>query len=360
MVTFRYHTTQTLNFVEKAAAQIVDKDYQLLIKLFSNLRISGPNSSPINPSIPGPSSFKSSNYLGDNQAIKFPVSGRHILQARRKNTRLYRQVQMKDRTGSIPLKTFTLFSKLPPELRVKIWQCSFVGRVIVSKIYCATPGGHERCKNYVLTSNPVQLLINAESRAEVKRQYKFWPNEFANWRYRSEYRSKKATSLFDPHWDSFLPNFGIYYHSEIDALSMTLDEQPLNVIYQHIYQIIRTSVFCRSCRYGWRSDPFQYIQSLVISEASWTTFDLRNAMQRQRRSRFGYAAFHHLRQVVICSSGMVINGSNNLLYTKPGRKQCLDFLKWKFKQAQEANPAIKIRVPVFRIYCKATSTYYVD
>lgn len=375
MVTFRYHTTQTLNFVEKAAAQMVDQDYQLLIKLFSNLRIDNRIFFPPNPPDPDPSSLNISIYPGDHlnldmnsvecrrkpktKAIRNSASGRCMLQAREKNKRLYRQIQRQDCNGSIPLTTFTLFSKLPPELRVKIWRYSFVGRTIVSESFRQMGRENDFSKNWVRTPNPVQLLINSESRTEVKRQYKFYKNWTAYWWYRDKYGYKHLTNLFGSLRELHLPDLGTYYHPKIDEFSLHIDVDP-SLSGDSIYRVIATSVVCRSFQYGLESDTFKYIETLVIREASWTTYDSYHYLRQQPTLfKFAYPSFHHLREIVIYPNGPKVRREDNLLYTEVGRKQCLDFLKELFKQAQRKNQQDKIRVPVFKIYRQDTSTFFV-
>ncbi|ESZ89757.1 hypothetical protein SBOR_9857 [Sclerotinia borealis F-4128] len=233
VITFRFHTTQTLAFIEKAAAQMVDPDYQHFIKLFSNLQIHDQIFSTLDLPNYNVANLKRSS-CSDNdlsvgiEPVKFqkrlrsknsdnliPKSQR--IPASQKNKKLYRHVRLTKHNGNLLLKAFTLFSKLPPELRVKIWQFSFVGRIIVVGDFPISEGRFDVYKNHVRTPNPVQLLINRESRAEVKRQYKFDPNNLANWH---EYQSKCPSSLFAPMSDYFTPNFGTYYHSEIDKISM--------------------------------------------------------------------------------------------------------------------------------------------
>ncbi|KAH7395882.1 hypothetical protein BKA64DRAFT_674878 [Cadophora sp. MPI-SDFR-AT-0126] len=64
------------------------------------------------------------------------------------------------------LDHFTLFDKLPKELRVMIWHCTFIPRVveILASEYCT--GGF-----YSQAELPIALHVNKESRHEVQRHY---------------------------------------------------------------------------------------------------------------------------------------------------------------------------------------------
>ncbi|KAI9650385.1 hypothetical protein NHQ30_000398 [Ciborinia camelliae] len=333
---------------------MVDQEYQSLINLFSNLQIHDQIFYP--PGSPNLdfASLNKSTHLGNPfsfeiQAVNFSkrskyqtigslVSRRQRLLESEKNKKLYRHLQLNRCNGSLPpLNTFTLFSKLPSELRIKIWQFSFTGRRIVVDSNIIRSSG----RNCVRTPNPVQLLINRESRAEVKLYYNFTQN----WWARRQYQDRCSSSDSALYKNPFTPKFGAYYHSEIDEL-IVLPE------HQAEYQ---TSLVRCHIRYWFLLTDFSKIQTLVISEAIWTTFDIQvyNYLRKNRLDSFKwiYGPFRHLREIVIYPGKLVVRtDKDNLLYTEMGRKQCLDFFKEVFEKAQKANPEITIRVPVFTIH----------
>ncbi|TGO43592.1 hypothetical protein BOTNAR_1822g00010 [Botryotinia narcissicola] len=124
----------TLEFIESSAAQIVDQEYQLLIKLFSNLKIDDKIFFPLNPTNDNLMTSKKSIYFKNyHNKITLPAHPQAglkiqaminaisiIVLVSEKNRRLYQYVQMRNYTGSLPLRRFILFLKLPMELRVKI------------------------------------------------------------------------------------------------------------------------------------------------------------------------------------------------------------------------------------------------
>lgn len=73
-----------------------------------------------------------------------------------------------DGSTDAPLTTFTCFSKLPPELRIKIWRFTFPGQRLVEVRRHVTPMGF---KFLTPAPVPVALHINAESRHEAMKVF---------------------------------------------------------------------------------------------------------------------------------------------------------------------------------------------
>ncbi|KAF7935457.1 uncharacterized protein EAE97_008364 [Botrytis byssoidea] len=350
----------TLEFVESSAAQMVDQEYQLLIKLFSNLKIDNKIFFPLDPINDNLMISKKSTYFKNYhnkitlrahpriglrlQAMDNAIS--RTVPASEKNRRLFRDVRMRNQKGSLPLKRFTLFSKLPAELRVKIWQMSFVRRTIVVGMYRRTTEGViDFSKNHVTTSNPIQLLINRESRAEVKRHYIFQKTYHATPAVQTleKYKYRYLTNLFLPE-NNFRPSFGIYYHPRIDELSIL----PPIVLYDSILWHLPVC--------GYKLYQFRYMQTLVIREAHLSTRDivLSNNYWRGRQSLFymTYENFSRIREILIYPSKSVRFTADNLLCTELGRKQSLEVLNKMFKEVYqlEKNAERGLQVPRITIY----------
>ncbi|QSZ37774.1 hypothetical protein DSL72_008873 [Monilinia vaccinii-corymbosi] len=341
ILTFQFYTTQSSTFVEKAAAQRVDADYQLLIGLFSNLHLHDQIFFPTRSPDHNLASLKSLTFSDQNLNISFSknhvefltrsqskpicslLSRSQSLPASMKNKKLYRHLQWNRRNGGSPLVAFTLFSKLPPELRVKIWQFSFVRRIIDIDPESMYLDKMLSGKNYTGTPNPVQLLVNQESRAEVKLQYKFSPNWTAQCNFLKPNLAERPL---------LTPEFGIYFHAEIDELRHSHDQRA-------------TSSLWRRWDYCILAREFQDIQTLIIRDAHWTAHDL-------MRKHCFRPIFHRLREVVIYLGELTIKNKANILHTELGRKQYLSFLKDWFTQAPglEEDSQITIRVPVFTIH----------
>ncbi|TGO13355.1 hypothetical protein BTUL_0071g00320 [Botrytis tulipae] len=358
VVTFKFHTTQTLDFVESSAAQMVDQEYQLLIKLFSNLKIDDKIFFPLDPTDDNLMISKKSTYFKNyHNKITLPAHPRaglkiramdnaisRIVPASEKNRRLYRHVQMQNHKGSLPLRRFTLFSKLPAELRVKIWQMSFVGRTIVAnECHRPTQGVTDSGKNRVITSNPIQLLINRESRAEVKRNYIFQENTTATIRAQEKCDYRYLTNRFLPE-NNFRPSFGVYYHPRIDELSIL---PPI---------VFNDSIVWHLPVCGFKLYQFRYMQTLVIREAHLSTRDIVSSHNywRGRLSSFytTYENFSRIREILIYPGKSVRITADNLLCTELGRKQSLEVLNKMFKEVYqlEKNAEGGLQVPRITIY----------
>ncbi|KAF7926415.1 uncharacterized protein EAE98_006710 [Botrytis deweyae] len=353
VVTFQFHTTQTLDFVESSAAQMLDQEYQLLIELFSNLKIDDKIFFPLDPTNDNLMISKKSTCFNKITPPAHPRMGLSVqamdnaisrmVPASEKNRRLYRHVQMRNHKGSLPLKRFTLFSKLPAELRVKIWQMSFVGRTIVVDEYPRTiEGAVDFSKNRVITSNPIQLLINRESRAEVKRHYIFQKNYQATPAVQTlgKYKSRYLTNRFHPE-NTFLPSFGIYYHPRIDELSILTSSVYNNAI-------LWSLPIC-----GYELYHFRYMQTIVIREARLSAGDI-DSFNNDRHgtlsfSCWGDARFCQIREILIYPGRSVRFTEDNLLCTELGRKQSLEFLNEIFKEAYQLEEKAEGSLPAPRI-----------
>ncbi|KAF7886651.1 uncharacterized protein EAF02_003298 [Botrytis sinoallii] len=361
VVTFQFHTTQTLDFVESSAAQMVDQEYKLLIELFSNLNIDDKIFFPLDATTNDNLMISKKSTYFDNyhKKITLPAHPRiglgiqamdnaisRTVPASEKNRRLYRHVQMRNHKGSLPLKRFTLFSKLPAELRVKIWQMSFVGRtIVVDEDPRTIEGAVDFSKNRVITSNPIQLLINRESRAEVKRHYIFQKNHQATLAVQTlgKYKSRYLTNRFHPE-NTFLPSFGIYYHPRIDALSILTSSVYNNAI-----------LWCLPIC-GYELYRFRYMQTIVIREARLSAGDI-GSFNDYRRGRltfsfWGDTRFCQIREILIYPGKSVRFTEDNLLCTELGRKQSLEFLNEIFKEVYQLEEKAEgsLQAPRITIY----------
>lgn len=73
------------------------------------------------------------------------------------------------------LTEFTLFSKLPPELRLRVWKFTLPGprTVVLNATLCPDTGLHSPYTS--LTGPPAGLSVCSESRAEYLKTYKLLP-----------------------------------------------------------------------------------------------------------------------------------------------------------------------------------------
>lgn len=343
---------------------MVDQEYQLLVKLFSNLKIDDKIFFPLGPTNDNLMISKKSTYFYNyHKKFTLPANPRiglriqamdnaisRTVPASEKNRRLFRHVQMRNLKGSLPLKRFTLFQKLPAELRVKIWQMSFVGRtIVVGKYHKTTEGVTDLGKNRVTTSNPIQLMINRESRAEVKRHYIFEENYDATPTVQTlgNYKSRYLTNRFLPE-NNFRPSFGVYHHPRIDELSIL----PPVVHNNSIFWCLPTC--------GLQLYQFRHMQTLVIRDAHLSTRDIvsSNNYWRGRRSHFCriYKNLSQIRKILIYPGKSVRLSEDNLLCTELGRKQSLEVLNETFKEAYqlEKNAEGSLQAPRITIYPEDT------
>ncbi|KAF5871057.1 uncharacterized protein Bfra_007570 [Botrytis fragariae] len=299
VVTFQFHTAQTLDFVESGAAQM----------LFSNLKIDDRIFFPLDPTNDNLMISKKSTCLENHHnKITLPGDLRMRLRIRAMDNAVSRRVPASERNRRLyrhsPAQNIYLILKTSRGTQSQDMAHVLFGRTIVVDEYRKTIEGGKSDRSEAKLYHSREYYCYYPCSGGVRLQISHEPCSSG---------------------EHFRPSFGIYYHPRIDELSILSPSVFKNAI------LLCLPVF------GFQLSQFRYMQTLVIRAAHLSARDIASLNNHSRgRQHFcyrSYECFSQTREVMTYPSKSVISTEDNLFCTELGRRQSLEVLNGMFNKA---------------------------